>query len=183
VRVFAATNKDLLREVEAGRFRKDLYYRLKVLTILVPSLRERAEDIPELAKFFIRRYATKFKKRVEGVSESAMRLLQQHWWPGNIRELENLIERLVAVNDKGWIDDEDIPFEYHLAELDRSPARSESLLQDAVNTFERNFLLRALEKCEWNVTATARYLGIPLSTLKHKIGRLEVREIARRLRQ
>ena len=104
-------------------------------------------------------------------------------WPGNIRELENLIERLVALTDKTTLTDEDLPFEYHLARLDRRPESTAELLQAACDTFERNFILRALERQEWNVSAAARYLGVPLSTLKHKMGRLEVREHAKRFRR
>jgi DNA-binding NtrC family response regulator len=181
-RLICATNIDLERAVKEGRFREDLYYRINVVPVRIPALRERADDIPDLTRFFIRRYSARFRKPMEGISDSAIRLLKGHPWPGNVRELENLIERLVAVNDRGWIDDEDIPLEYHLARMDAGPRTQETLLDQAVNTFERNFLLRSLERCDWNVTATARYLGIPLSTLKHKMGRLEIREIARRLR-
>ena len=181
-RLICATNVDIERAVKEGRFREDLYYRINVVPVRLPPLRERAEDIPVLTQFFIARYRARFRKTVSGISDSALALLRHHRWPGNIRELENLIERLVAVNDKGWIDDEDIPFEYHLEQMTADAVGQDSLLQQAVNTFERNFLLRSLEKCEWNVTATSRYLGIPLSTLKHKMGRLEVRELARRLR-
>jgi DNA-binding NtrC family response regulator len=112
-----------------------------------------------------------------------MKLLLSYWWPGNIRELENLIERLVAVSDKEWITDEDLPLDYHFARFDATPAAgSESLFQEACDTFERNFIIRALERNDWNVSATARFLGIPLSTLKHKMGRLDIRELARKLR-
>jgi len=138
--------------------------------------------LPELARLFVHRYRTKFRKPVRGVSASALKILSTYWWPGNIRELENLMERLVAVTDKEWITDEDLPLEYHFAKLDSSARRTETLFQEACDTFERNFILRALEKSDWNVTATARYLGIPLSTLKHKMSRLDLREIARKLR-
>jgi DNA-binding NtrC family response regulator len=181
-RLICATNVDIERAVNEGPFREDLYYRINVVPVRLPALRERAEDIPALAQFFVARYRARFRKPLSGVSDSALSILRHHRWPGNIRELENLIERLVAVNDKGWIDDEDIPFEYHLEQMTADAVGQDSLLQQAVNTFERNFILRSLEKCEWNVTATSRYLGIPLSTLKHKMGRLEVRELARRLR-
>ncbi len=181
-RLIAATNVDLDKAVKEGRFREDLYYRINVIPIKLPPLRERMEDLPELARFFLARYKGRFRKNIEGISESTLKLLASHWWPGNIRELENLIERLVAVTDKEWITDEDLPFEFHFAQLDRVPAHSESLFQEATNTFERNFILRALEKSGWNVTATARYLGIPLSTLKFKMDRLDIRELARKLR-
>jgi DNA-binding NtrC family response regulator len=183
-RLIAATNSDLEKAVKEGRFREDLYYRVNVIPIRLPPLRERPDDLPELANFFLRRYSARFHKRVEGIAESTMRILANYWWPGNIRELENLIERLVAVGDKEWITDEDLPYEFHFAQLDQAEpgAGGESLFQEATNTFERNFILRALEKSGWNVTATARYLGIPLSTLKFKMDRLDIRELARRLR-
>jgi DNA-binding NtrC family response regulator len=113
-----------------------------------------------------------------------MAMLKKYWWPGNIRELENLIERLVAVSDKDYISEEDLPLEFHFAQLEPHPEgmRSESLFEDATNTFERNFILRALEKNSWNVTSSAEYLGIPLSTLKYKMDKLDVRQIAKRLR-
>jgi DNA-binding NtrC family response regulator len=181
-RLIAATNVDLEKAVKEGRFREDLYYRINVIPIKLPPLRERADDIPQLADFFLRRYNTRFRKRIQGITEQTMTLLQKYWWPGNIRELENLIERLVAVSDKDYISEEDLPLEFHFAQLEPQGARTESLFEDATNTFERNFILRALEKNGWNVTGTAEYLGIPLSTLKYKMDKLEVRQLARRLR-
>jgi DNA-binding NtrC family response regulator len=112
---------------------------------------------------------------VKGIADSTMRLLATYWWPGNIRELENLVERLVAISDKEWITDEDLPYEFHIAELEASAPGNENLLDRAVSTFERNFILRALDKNGWNVTATARALGLPLSTLKFKIDKFGVR--------
>nr|UXE45178.1 regulatory protein AtoC [uncultured bacterium] len=181
-RLIAATNVDLEKAVKEGRFREDLYYRINVIPIKLPPLRERAEDIPQLVEFFLKRYNARFRKHVEGITDSTMALLKSYWWPGNIRELENLIERLVAVSDKDFISEEDLPLEFHFAQLEPQGARGESLFEDATNTFERNFILRALEKCGWNVTGTAEYLGIPLSTLKYKMDRLEVRQLAKRLR-
>ena len=181
-RLIAATNVDLEKAVKEGRFREDLYYRINVIPIKLPPLRERADDIPQLADFFLRRYNTRFRKRIQGISEQTMQLLQKYWWPGNIRELENLIERLVAVSDKEYISEEDLPLEFHFAQLEPQGGRTESLFEDATNTFERNFILRALEKNGWNVTGTAEYLGVPLSTLKYKMDKLDVRQLARRLR-
>jgi DNA-binding NtrC family response regulator len=149
--------------------------------VRLPPLRERLEDLPELADFFLNRYNTKFHKRVLGIAESTLRMLSHHWWPGNVRELENLIERLVATADGEWITDHDLPLEFHVAELDHQKT-DESLLDRALGTFERNFIIRALERSGWNVTQTARYLGVPLSTLKFKMDRLEIREIARRIK-
>ena len=181
-RLVVATNVDLEKAVKDGRFREDLFYRINVIPIRMPPLRERMEDLPELVRLFLDRYKTKFRKPLRGMSDSALKILASYWWPGNIRELENLVERLVAVSDKDWITDEDLPLEYHFAKLDSGPVASGALFQEACDTFERNFILRALEKMSWNVTATARHLGIPLSTLKHKMDRLELRELARKLR-
>jgi transcriptional regulator with PAS, ATPase and Fis domain len=181
-RLIAATNVDLERAVKEGKFREDLYYRINVIPIKLPPLRERTEDIPQLADFFLRRYNTRFRKRVQGVTDSTMALLKKYWWPGNIRELENLVERLVAVSDKEYISEEDLPLEFHFAQLEPHGEHTDNLFEDATNTFERNFILRALEKCGWNVTGTSEYLGIPLSTLKYKMDKLDVRQLAKRLR-
>jgi len=181
-RLIVATNIDLDKAVKEGRFREDLYYRLNVIPIKVPPLRDRLGDLPELANFFLRRYCVKFRKQVRGISDRTMSILGSYWWPGNIRELENLIERLVAVSDKEWITEEDLPIEYYLTQSEPDEHRNGSRLADARETFERNFILKALERTGWNVTGTARYLGIPLSTLKHKMDRLEIRQIARKLR-
>src|SRR3954447_6829065 len=181
-RLIAATNVDLEKAVKEGRFREDLYYRINVIPIKMPPLRERADDIPDLAECFLRRYNARFRKQIQGISDPTMALFKKYWWPGNIRELENLIERLVAVSDKTFIAEEDLPLEFHFAQLEPQGQRADSLFEDASYTFERNFILRALERCGWNVTGTAEYLGIPLSTLKYKMDKLDVRQLARRLR-
>ena len=181
-RLIAATNVDLDKAVKEGTFREDLYWRLNVIPIRMPALRDRIEDLPDLARFFIRRYNQKFRKNIQGIADSTLRILSSYWWPGNIRELENLIERIVAISDKDWITDEDLPYELHVAQLDSEGPAAENLLERAVTTFERNFLIRALEKSGWNVTGTARTLGIPLSTLKFKMDRLEIRELAKKIR-
>jgi two-component system, NtrC family, response regulator AtoC len=182
LRLIAATNVDLEKAVKDGRFREDLFYRLNVIPIRMPPLRDRLEDLAALAHFFLRRYNMKFRKNIQGIADSTLQILTAYWWPGNIRELENLIERLVAVSDKDWITDEDLPYEFHVAQLNVQGPTTENLLERAVQTFERNFIIRALEKAGWNVTATARGLGIPLSTLKFKMDRLEIRELARKIR-
>jgi two-component system, NtrC family, response regulator AtoC len=182
IRLITATNVDLDRAVREGRFREDLFYRINVIPIRLPALRDRVDDIPELAAFFVRRYNAKFHKAVLGIEEPAMEVLRAYRWPGNIRELENVIERLVAVNDKEWISAGDLPYEYHLAPLVRAEEITDGLLDRACETFERNFILKALERGNWNVTATARTLGVPLSTMKHKIDRLDIKDITRKLR-
>ena len=181
-RLIAATNVDLEKAVKEGRFREDLYYRINVIPIKLPPLRERAEDIAQLSEFFLQRYNARFRKNIQGITEPTMDMLRKYWWPGNIRELENLIERLVAVSDKDYVSEEDLPLEFHFAQLEPRGTRTESLFESATNAFERNFILRALEKNGWSVTGTAEYLGVPLSTLKYKMDKLEVRQLARRLR-
>ena len=181
-RLIAATNTDLGKAVKSGTFREDLFYRLNVIPLKMPALRDRIYDVPELARFFLRRYNIKFRKNIQGIADSTLRILGAYWWPGNIRELENLIERLVAISGKEWISDEDLPYEFHVAQLNATVPATENLLDRAVSTFERNFIIRALETGRWNVTATARTLGIPLSTLKFKMDRLEILELARKIR-
>jgi DNA-binding NtrC family response regulator len=180
-RLIAATNVDLERAVREGAFREDLYYRINVIPIRIPPLRERIEDLPDLVQFFLTRYNTRFRKNVQGFASSTLTMLQNYWWPGNIRELENLVERLVATCSHDWITDGDLPFELQVADIDRAD-QSAHLLDRALSTFERNFIIRALERSRWNVTQTARYLGIPLSTLKFKLDRLEIKDIARKIR-
>jgi len=181
-RLIAATNVDLQKAVKEGHFREDLFFRLNVIPVRMPALRDRIDDLPELARFFLRRYNVKFRKNVEGIAESTLSILRNYWWPGNVRELENLIERLVAISDKEWLTDEDLPYEFHMARIDANRPASSNLLEEAVSTFERNYILRALEKGGWNVTATARSLGIPLSTLKFKIQKFELQESVRKIR-
>jgi len=181
-RLITATNIDLEKAVKEGRFREDLFYRINVIPIKMPPLRERAEDVPQLAEFFMKRYNARFRKQIRGITETTMTVLKKYWWPGNIRELENLVERLVAVSDKDYISEEDLPLEFHFAQLEPEGVRTNNLFEDATNTFERNFILRALEKNAWNVTGTSEYLGIPLSTLKYKMDKLDVRQLAKRLR-
>ncbi|MBA3270314.1 MAG: sigma-54-dependent Fis family transcriptional regulator [Acidobacteria bacterium] len=180
-RLIAATNVDLERAVKDGTFRGDLFYRLNVIPVRLPPLRERLDDLPALAQFFLHRYNTRFNKQITGIAESTLRMLSHAWWPGNIRELENLIERMVATCDGDWITDDDLPLDFHVAELEHHTGEG-SLLDRALATFERNYIIRALERNGWNVTQTARYLGVPLSTMKFKIDRLDIRDIARRVK-
>ena len=181
-RLITATNIDLEKAVKEGRFREDLFYRINVIPIKMPPLRERTEDIPLLVDFFLKRYNARFRKQIQAVSQTTMEILKKYWWPGNIRELENLVERLVAVSEKDYLGEEDLPLEFHFAQLEPRGLDNESLFEHATNTFERNFILRALERNAMNVTATAEYLGIPLSTLKYKMDKLDVRQFTKRQR-
>ena len=132
---------------------------------------------------FITRYALRFRKGVRGIEPAALEVLQRYTWPGNIRELQNLAERMVAVCDKTEITEADLPLEVQLAALDaREADPADSLLDQAVAAFERSYLLKALGKADWNVAGTARQLRLPLSTLKHRMVRLGLNDVTRRLR-
>jgi len=173
VRLISATNVDLADAVQKGHFREDLYYRLNVIPIKLPPLRERTADLPQLVEFFLQRYNRRFNKNVRQISQAAIEMLSSYEWPGNIRELENLIERMIALSDGDTILPESIPLEYTLGGL-RRQYQKEGLFQKAVEAYEQNFILRTLEKERWNRGATARVLGIPVSTLKYKMKKLKL---------
>ena len=182
-RLVVATNADLTQAVRSGRFREDLFYRINVIPVRLPPLRDRMEDLAQLLEVFIGRYALRFRKAVRGIEPAALTVLHRYKWPGNIRELQNLAERMVAVCDKTEITEADLPLEVQLAALDaREADPADSLLDQAVAAFERSYLLKALEKEDWNVAGTARQLRLPLSTLKHRMARLGLNEVTRRLR-
>jgi DNA-binding NtrC family response regulator len=179
VRVIAATNNRLDEMVREGRFRSDLYFRLNVIPIELPPLRHRKEDIPFLANFFLAKFNQQLNKKIKGISPAAMTVLEAYPWPGNIRELENLIERLVVLgSDDSWVDEKDLPFDLLLREEicgqmpDGQPVDANFI--QARQTFERQYILRALERNRWNQTNTARALGIHRNTLLHKMKMLNV---------
>ncbi len=172
VRLIAATNVDLSKAVRSGTFREDLYYRLNVIPIKLPPLRERISDLPQFLEFFLRRYNKRFNKNVVDISQKAIDALSLYDWPGNIRELENLVERLVALIDGDIILKEHIPLEYRLNELQNG--QNGKLLENAIEAFEQNLILRTLEKERWNRRAAAEALGVPLSTFKYKLKRLRL---------
>jgi two-component system, NtrC family, response regulator AtoC len=166
VRVISATNRDLDQEVKAGRFREDLFYRLQVMPITLPPLRERRGDIPVLAHFFVDRFNREFRKRVRGMSPEARKLLEQYPWPGNVRELRNAIERAMLLIDREWLEPEDF------ATLTRTvtPARfrlpSEGVSLEEV---ERQLLVQALERAGGNQTQAAQLLGINRDQVRYRI--------------
>jgi formate hydrogenlyase transcriptional activator len=173
VRVIAATNRDLKAAVEAGTFRLDLFYRLNVFPVRVPSLRDRKDDIPLLAKYFIQRYATSTGKKIKNIDRKMLELLQAYDWPGNIRELQNVIERAVILCDGETLS------------IDESSIRSETLgtlqtsdaLTDALMTREKEMIEAALEDSRGRVSGpsgAAVKLGIPRSTLESRIKSLKI---------
>ncbi|HEY7205610.1 MAG TPA: sigma-54 dependent transcriptional regulator [Methylomirabilota bacterium] len=173
VRVIAATNTDLRQAIRARTFREDLYYRLHVVPITVPPLRERKSDLPDLAAHFIRKYAQEFKKDVRGLSRGALVALGAYDWPGNVRELENIIERSVALATRPVIRLDDLPLDLALNEV--APGRGETDgaplgLKEARDRFEQAYVLRALEREDWNQSRAAKGLGVHRNTLIARLG-------------
>lgn len=182
VRMIAATNSRLDDMVKEGRFRGDLYFRLNVIPIELPPLRERKGDVPLLANHFLSRFNQRFNKRIKGITPAAMTILDSYPWPGNIRELENLMERLVVLRPDGsWIDEKDLPFdvlfseESEVRETQEGYSGDVGLLQ-ARQAFERQYILRALDRHRWNQSNTARDLGIHRNTLLQKMKSLNICE-------
>jgi len=168
VRVIAATNIDLRQAVRARTFREDLFYRLNVVALGVPPLRERKEDIPHLVEHFVKKYSREFKKDVRAVSASALPALQTYDWPGNVRELENVIERGVALATRTVICLEDLPLDLAIHEVGQSRGVGEPMplpLKEARERFEQAYVLRALEREDWNQSRAARSLGVHRNTL------------------
>ncbi|MDU4356873.1 sigma-54-dependent response regulator transcription factor ZraR [Phytobacter diazotrophicus] len=169
VRLIAATHRDLAGEVSAGRFRQDLYYRLNVVTIDMPPLRQRREDIPPLARYFLQRYAERNRKAVQGFTPQAMDLLIHYTWPGNIRELENAIERAVVLLTGEFISERELPLAIVGTPIANAP-HGDDVIQPLVDV-EKEAILAALEKTGGNKTEAARQLGITRKTLLAKLSR------------
>jgi DNA-binding NtrC family response regulator len=169
VRVIAATHRDLAAEVREGRFRDDLYYRLNVINIRIPSLRERKEDVPLLAQEFLDRLAHEIGREVSGISEEAMRLLMDHDWPGNVRELENAVERALVTCKSGVLEVHDFGFLSRPASDPRAPAALPPGL--TLQEIEKEYVTATLARLSGNVKAAAEALGIDRSTLYEKIRR------------
>jgi DNA-binding NtrC family response regulator len=175
VRVIAATNVDLKQAVATQAFREDLYYRLNVLPISVPPLRDRRDDIPLLVEHFIRRYNAEMNKHIDGLSPEAMAALRDYPWPGNVRELQNIIERLVGLVDTPVIGVNDLPLDLLLPDHTIRLRQAETLpLRQATEEFERQIVLRVLERVRWNRSEAARILGIHRNSLKTMLTRWDL---------
>ncbi len=180
VRIVAATNVDLKRAVREGRFREDLYYRLKVITLDVAPLRDRRDDIPLLSHHFLTRFSRENGKTLNSIDQDALRVLMNYDWPGNVRELENAIERAVVLSGtSGSIRSELLPREI----LDSTSGRPDGIppqsrngsLRELVLEFERNLILLAMERANWNQRKAASLLKVKPTTLNAKLKRLQVR--------
>lgn len=169
VRLVAATNRNLEKEVEEGRFRQDLYFRLNVVTLDMPPLRNRVEDIPLLAQHFLERYSAKNNKIIKGFTPSAMDCLLKHPWPGNVRELENVVERAVVLLVGDYVSERELPASVASAPAgDASPVQLAGLSLDEV---EKRAVLQTLEACGGNKSEAARRLGVTRKTLHAKLAR------------
>jgi Nif-specific regulatory protein len=173
VRILAATNKDIEVLVERGEFRSDLYYRLNVLPIYIPPLRQRPEDIPELADFFLKKCIRETKKQFEGFSVEAMETMLSYSWPGNIRELENCIERACVIGKNSRIQKEDLFLKIgpHAVRPGDEESRN---LKTAINVFKTRFIRKVLEENNWNQTETAKVLDIQRTYLSRLIKELDI---------
>lgn len=179
VRIVAATNTSLDEMVREGTLRDDLYFRLNVVPVLLPPLRSRKGDVPLLADFFLDRFNLEMSKNIRGFTADAIAVLDAYPWPGNIRELENLIERMVVLGSENqFIDEKDLPFDlfFHRESMkggQDGDGENKGLLQ-ARQSFERLYILRALQNCRWNQTWAANLLGIHRNTLMQKMKALDL---------
>jgi len=171
VRVIAATNKNLSQLVEEDQFRRDLYYRINIIKLVIPPLRERKEDIPHLVKHFIVKYNNIMDKNIEGVSENVLKILMKYHFPGNVRELENIIERTMVLCRNNVIECDHLPHEitqHYTSHYTRNDAPL------STKELERKKILEGLRRNNWNRLATAREMGIHKTTLFRKIKKLDI---------
>jgi two-component system nitrogen regulation response regulator NtrX len=173
VRVIAATNKNLEQEIARGAFRQDLFYRLNVIPFFVPLLRDRKEDIPVLARYFLSEFSAEYGKKTRELTDGAMEILLRYPWPGNVRELRNLVERLVIVCPQARIEPHHLPPELFRG-VAESPQQPYSTLHEARSAYEREFILRKLQEHRWNMTQTASALGLERSHLYRKMKSLGI---------
>ncbi len=178
VRVIAATNRDLEKDVAEGKFRRDLYFRLHVLEIVVPALRKRPEDIPVLAEYFLRRFVAETGNKIKGFSPRAMEELLRYRWPGNVREMKNVIERAVVLTRGEYIDADDLVLSALKTAGDTETGlpdgRGAPPVPTSLADVERDHILATLSMTGWNKSRAASILGIERSTLDRKIRRYEL---------
>ena len=169
VRVISATNRDLEQRVKEGAFREDLFYRLNVVLMSIPPLRERKEDIPILIDHFLKKYAEENGKEIAGLSSEAQDVLLKYDYPGNVRELENIIERAVVIAREAVISVEDLPFRESMEETTAGRKAEEGLLRGSIEELERNLIVEAMEKAGEHQSRAAEFLGISERMLRYKL--------------
>jgi len=179
VRIIAATNKDLKIEVEEGRFRNDLFFRLQVIPIRLPPLREHPDHIPKLVEFFVDQYNAEFKKSVKGISTEAMEQLQRYPWPGNVRELRNILERILILENSERIEMGNLPPE--IIHFDKTGEKV-NLVDDFPSTgislddVEKELIQKALRMAGGNQTRAAELLGLSRDTLRYRLQKFDLKE-------
>jgi two-component system response regulator AtoC len=179
IRIIAATNKDLELMVKEGFFRKDLYYRLKVMVVEMPPLRDRLEDILLLSNLFIEENNKEYNKNIRGFSEEAKKLMVQYSWPGNVRELRNVIERAMILTDQEVITPMHLPFELKRAETilgDTEHEISGFTSDMSLENMEKIHLSKVLKRLEWNKSKASKILGISRATLRAKVKKYKLPE-------
>ncbi|MDD5130514.1 MAG: sigma-54 dependent transcriptional regulator [Candidatus Omnitrophica bacterium] len=178
VRIISATNVDLKEAVKDGKFREDLYYRLNVVPVCLAPLRERREDIPLLAGYFLKRYNQAFRKKIEGFTKESLEYLTHYDWPGNIRELKNVIERLVALKDGGTILPGDLPFDIFIKSSLGEDFTVEGGLKQASTDFQKQYIEAVLERANGNQVKAAKILGIHRNALLNKMKSMGLKKSA-----
>jgi DNA-binding NtrC family response regulator len=170
VRVIAATNRDLESMVKDGRFREDLYYRLNIIPIVIPPLRNRRDDIPPLVDFFIAKHSVDANRKIEGLTASARNLVMSYSWPGNVRQLESAIERAILLCEGSEIQVEDLPVEIR-QEGTSASAFNFKLPPEGISfeEVERSLITQAMEQTNWNITRAAKLLGLSFRTLQYRL--------------
>jgi nitrogen regulation protein NR(I) len=196
VRFIVATNKDLEEAISNAKFRDDLYYRLNVVSIRIPPLRERKEDIPELVSYYLKKFNRELKKRIVGITPTAMEKIASHGWPGNVRQLENVLKRAMVLCQGEWILEDQVPLEKGWEKREAEEALSKKTIEDLldilfeelskgsaasqemdmISVIERGLILRALQKTKGNQVQAALLLGINRSTLRSKMERYHIKK-------
>jgi len=164
VRIIAATNKNLEEEIEKGNFRSDLFYRINVVKIEIPSLRNRKDDIEVLVNYFVRVYSEKLKRNIEDIDEEYLEILKNYSFPGNIRELRNLIERSIILSEENILKASSLPKDFS-----NVPHKTTGKVSSRLDDIEKEHILRVLEETNWNKTKAAEILDIGLTTLYRKL--------------
>jgi len=173
VRFIASTNKILSKEIKEGNFREDLFYRLNVVEIILPSLKDRKEDIPILANHFVDKYRKEMNKAIKGISKDAMRVMINHDWKGEVRELENVIERSIIFCNEEYIGVNNLPSSFIVDEEEFNLSLTNSL-EDSIKKYERDIIINALHSNDFNKEKTAEYLNLGLSTLYRRLKDLNI---------
>jgi transcriptional regulator with PAS, ATPase and Fis domain len=184
VRIIAATHRDLEEEVQKGNFREDLFYRLYVIPIKLPALKERSSDIPLLVDYFLDKFNREKRTQILGVENDALNLLMHYVWPGNVRELSNLMERIIVLKAEGMVQIKDLPEKINKSKIKTPSLHHTNVTSDgiclntAVSEFEKNLIYQSLEKTNWVKNKAAKLLQVKRTTLVEKIKRYDLQKCA-----